>query len=40
MFLRGIMEKKEDLFAYYKKLNISDWYVVSVVPKNIAEGTR
>ena len=33
-------EKKEDLFAYYKKLNISDWYVFSLVPKNVAESTK
>lgn len=39
-FIKFDREKKEDLFAYYKKINISDWYVVSVVPKNIAERTR
>ncbi len=31
---------KDDLFAYYKKLNISDWYVFSMVPKHIAESTK
>lgn len=39
-FIEFDREKKEDLLAYYKKINISDWYVVSVVPKNIAERTR
>lgn len=32
--------KKDDFYAYYKKININDWYVVSVVPKTIAENTR
>lgn len=39
-FLEVDREKKEDLFAYYKKLNISDWYVFSLVPKNVAESTK
>lgn len=33
-------DKSEDVFAYYKKLDISDWYVFSVVPKNVAESTK
>jgi len=33
-------EKNNDLFAYYKKLTISDWYVFSVVPKAVAENTK
>ena len=32
--------KKDDFYAYYKKININDWYVVSVVPKAVAENTR
>lgn len=39
-FVEFDREKKEDLFAYYSKLNISDWYVFSVVPQNIAEQTK
>lgn len=39
-FLEIDQEKKEDLFAYYKKLDISDWYVFSLVPKNVAESTK
>lgn len=33
-------EKNNDLFAYYKKLNISDWYVFSLVPEEVAEQTK
>lgn len=33
-------ENGDDLFAYYKKLSISDWYVASVVPKAVAESTK
>ena len=33
-------ENKNDLFAYYKKINISDWYVFSIVPKTVAESTK
>lgn len=33
-------EKKDNLFAYYKKLGISDWYVFSVVPQKVAEETK
>lgn len=33
-------DKSEDLFAYYKKLGISNWYVFSVVPKSVAENTK
>ena len=32
--------RKDDLFAYFKKLAISDWYVFSLVPKHIAEQTK
>lgn len=33
-------EKDEDVFAYYKKLDINDWYAFSVVPKSVAESTK
>ena len=33
-------DKSENLFAYYKKLDISNWYVFSVVPKSVAENTK
>lgn len=40
----GFVEIKRDennkRFAYFIKLNISDWYVLSVVPKVIAEQTK
>ncbi len=39
-FIEIDREKDEDLFAYYKKLNISDWYVFSVVPESVAEDTK
>lgn len=39
-FIEIEREKKDDLFAYYSKLNISDWYVFSMVPKNIASQTK
>jgi len=39
-FIEIEQEKKDDLFAYYSKLNISDWYVFSLVPENIAEQTK
>lgn len=32
--------KHDDLFAYFKKLSIGDWYVFSLVPKHIAEQTK
>lgn len=39
-FVEVNKDKAVDIFAYYKKLNINDWYVFSVVPKNIAEKTK
>ena len=39
-FIEIDREKKDDLFAYYKKLDIGDWYVFSLVPKNVAESTK
>ncbi len=30
----------EDMFAYYTRLDINDWYVVSIVPKAVAESTK
>lgn len=39
-FIEIDREKDGDLFAYYKKLAISDWYVFSVVPKEVAENTK
>lgn len=39
-FIEIDRDKNDDLFAYYKKLNISDWYVFSVVPKVVAENTK
>lgn len=39
-FIEIDRQKEEDLFAYYKKLDISDWYVFSVVPKAVAENTK
>lgn len=33
-------DKADDMFAYYKKLNIGNWYVFSMVPKNVAESTK
>lgn len=39
-FIQIDREKNRDFYAYYKKLNINDWYVVSVVPKAVAESTR
>ena len=33
-------ETDDDVFVYYKKLDISDWYAFSVVPKAIAESTK
>lgn len=39
-FIEIDRDKKENLLAYFKKLNINDWYVVSVVPKNVAEHTK
>jgi len=39
-FIEIDRDKNAGLFAYYKKLNISDWYVFSLVPKNVAENTK
>lgn len=39
-FIEIDREKSNDLFAYYKKLDISDWYVLNVVPKSVAENTK
>lgn len=39
-FIEIDREEKEDLLAYYSKLDISDWNVFSMVPKNIAEQTK
>jgi len=39
-FIELKRNKADDLFTYYKKLNISDWYVFSVVPENVAEETK
>ncbi len=39
-FIEIDREKSIDLFAYYKKLDISDWYVLNVVPKSVAENTK
>ncbi len=39
-FIELDKEKEDDVFAYYKKLDISDWYVFSVVPKGVAENTK
>lgn len=39
-FIEIDRDKADDLFAYYKKLSISDWYVFSVVPENVAENTK
>ena len=33
-------EGQGDLFAYYKKINIADWYVFSMVPENIVEENK
>ncbi|MBP3609409.1 MAG: GGDEF domain-containing protein [Lachnospiraceae bacterium] len=30
----------DNMFAYYTGLDINDWYVVSVVPKTVAESTK
>ncbi len=37
---RGKWGKEDDLFVYYKKLSINDWYVFSAVPKIVAESTK
>jgi len=39
-FVEITTDQKDDLFAYYKKLNISDWYVFSAVPEKVAETTK
>ena len=39
-FIEINRDRKDDLFAYFKKLNIGDWYVFSLVPKHIAESTK
>ncbi len=39
-FIEIDRDREKDLFAYYKKLNISDWYVFSMVPENVAEHTK
>lgn len=33
-------DNADDVFAYYKKLDIADWYVFSVVPEAVAEQTK
>ena len=33
-------EGQGDLFTYYKKINIADWYVFSMVPENIVEENK
>ena len=35
---RGL--KKYDIFSYYKKLDINDWYVFTMVPKVVAEHSK
>lgn len=37
-FDRGL--KKNDIFSYYKKLDINDWYVFTMVPKTVAEHSK
>ena len=32
--------QQDDLYTYFKKISISDWYVFSVVPENIVEETK
>lgn len=39
-FFEITRNRQEDLYTYYIKLGISDWYVLSVVPENVAEETR
>ena len=33
-------EDQNNLYAYFTKISVSDWYVVSVVPENFVEGTK
>jgi len=35
---RGL--KRYDIFSYYKKININDWYVFTMVPKTVAEHSK
>ena len=39
-FIEIECDGRDDIFAYYKKLNFNDWYVVSAVPKAMAESTK
>lgn len=39
-FLEIKRERQNNLYAYFKKIYVSDWYVVSVVPENIVEETK